>query len=361
MNKLSKLRKSDDLFENSSMTFGEHLEELRKAIAKALVWVGVGLVFGFFLANAIVRYIQTPLEQSLSVHMQNQEIRALEGKLGEPLSDEMKKWIQQNERVSEKVFVDVDELVGIGLAPNVAETKTELNTEPAGEAKLAKDTTTGAQLGKSAPIPGKLVPMTLWRSIKTNTEALSLQEPFMIWMKAAIIAGFVLGSPGVFWHLWGFIAAGLYPHERRYVYFFLPFSVGLFLSGAALAFFVVFHFVIVFLLKFNESMGIGTTPRLTEYVSFALMLPLGFGIAFQLPLAMFVIERLGIVDIKWYLSNWRIAVAVITVISMILTPAEVISMLGMMIPLIGLYFLGIALCKWVPRGRGFGARGYDPA
>jgi sec-independent protein translocase protein TatC len=159
----------------------------------------------------------------------------------------------------------------------------------------------------------------------------------------------VVASPGIFFHLWQFIAAGLYPHERRYVYFFLPVSLLLFWAGAALAFFVIFRLVIDFLLEFNSSMGIGASPRLTDYMSFALFLPLGFGISFQLPLVMLVLERLGILSVETYLSQWRVAILVIAFISMILTPAEISSMVGMAVPLIALYFLGIAMCRYLPR------------
>jgi sec-independent protein translocase protein TatC len=171
----------------------------------------------------------------------------------------------------------------------------------------------------------------------------------MIWFKAAFVVAFVVASPGIFFHLWQFVSAGLYPHERRYVYFFLPVSLLLFWSGAFLAFFVIFRLVIDFLLDFNASMGIGASPRLTDYISFALFLPLGFGISFQLPLVMLILERLGIFSVHTYLSQWRVAVLVIAFISMILTPAEISSMIGMAVPLIGLYFLGIAMCYYLPR------------
>ncbi len=115
-------------------------------------------------------------------------------------------------------------------------------------------------------------------------------------------------------------------------------SVGLFLGGAALAFFFIFRFVIDFLLSFNDAMGINAAPRLTDYMTFALFLPLGFGIAFQLPLVMLILERIGLTSIKLYISQWRTAILIIAFISMILTPAEVMSMIGMCVPLIGLYF-----------------------
>ncbi len=75
-------------------------------------------------------------------------------------------------------------------------------------------------------------------------------------------------------------------------------------------------------------MGIDATPRLTDYMSFAIFLPLGFGLAFQLPLAMLVIERIGICSIGLYLSQWRAAVLIIAFVSMILTPAEPTSMIA---------------------------------
>ncbi len=107
-------------------------------------------------------------------------------------------------------------------------------------------------------------------------------------LEGRIGVGFGPGQPGIFWHIWGFISAGLYPHERRYVYFFLPASVILFVGGASLAFFGVFHYVLHFLLGFNASLGIDAAPRLNDYMSFALLLPLGFGVAFQLPLVMLI-------------------------------------------------------------------------
>ncbi len=187
-----------------------------------------------------------------------------------------------------------------------------------------------------------------------------MQEGMMIWFKAALVVAAIVASPGIFYHVWGFVAAGLYPHERRYVYYFLPASLGLFWIGALFAFFVVFQLVISFLLNFNAMMGVGTSPRLNDYMSFALLLPLGFGVSFQLPLVMLVVERLGIMSVKTYLQQWRMAIFVIAVVAMILTPADVTSMIAMALPLIFLYFLGIALCHYVPRGGMLNGTAADP-
>jgi sec-independent protein translocase protein TatC len=153
----------------------------------------------------------------------------------------------------------------------------------------------------------------------------------------------------VFYFLWSFVASGLYPHEQRYVQIFLPFSMGLFLAGAALAFFVVFKFVLAFLFTFYDWMGIDPDPRITDWLTFVLVLPLGFGISFQLPLVMLFLERIGLFTIATYLSNWRVSVLVISFIAAILAPADPYSMMLMVAPLVALYFFGIMLCKWMPR------------
>ena len=148
---------------------------------------------------------------------------------------------------------------------------------------------------------------------------------------------------------------------RDSVYIYLPCSVGLFVSGVVMAFFVVLHYVLNFLLKFNGSMDVAIEPRLTYYVNFVLMLPLGFGIAFQLPLVMLFLQRIGLIETDSYIDSWKVAVLVIFVISMLLTPADVTSMILLAVPLVFLYALGIMMCKFIPRGRGMGSAAYDPA
>jgi sec-independent protein translocase protein TatC len=216
-------------------------------------------------------------------------------------------------------------------------------------------------LGDNIPAPHPvLITARVWRPINTLVKALSAQEAFMIWLKAAFVSGLVLASPYIFYQLWLFVAAGLYPHEKQYVYLYLPISTILFLAGAAVAFFFVFEYVLSFLFGFNKMMNIDPDPRISEWLGFVLILPLGFGIAFQLPLVMLFLQRIGIFTIRTYLEKWRISVMVIFVASMLLTPADPVSMLLMALPLTGLYFLGIAMCLWMPKNRSPFSEGYDP-
>lgn len=207
----------------------------------------------------------------------------------------------------------------------------------------------------AGPRRANMTPLLHFPSIsddpRLNPQSLNVQEMFMVWIKAAIVLSLVISSPFVFYFIWSFVAAGLYPHEKSYVYIYLPFSLGLFLAGCALCFFYVLQYVLDFLFLFNQWMNVDPNMRISEWFSFAIFLPLGFGIAFQLPLAMLFLERIGVMTVSGYLSKWRISVLVICVASAILTPADPYSMLLMAIPLVGLYFLGILLCKYLPSRR----------
>lgn len=364
------------------MTFGEHLDELRISIGKALLWLAIGLVVGLaFFANRVVRYVQEPLKTAIQQFNADRDL----ARLGyDPASEDvapLRKLLTENGLMWELVYDVPDDLMKhFAPAPsgqnddsqstdsqnanNPAGTDQATPTAPA-ELPVAPQLPVGpikmVDLLSKLPSPEKLTPRLQLRRHEIGLSALKIEEPFMIWFKAGLIVGAVIASPMVFYHLWTFVAAGLHQHERRYVYTFLPISVGLFVSGVVLAFFFVLHYVLQFLLTFNGQLDVAVEPRLSYYINFVLLLPLGFGLAFQLPLVMFVLERIGLISVEAYMSSWRVAILVIAVISMIATPADVTSMLSLMIPLVFLYFLGIIMCKYMPKGRGLGSDAYDPA
>ena len=377
-----KKQPADDLFEKSSMSFGEHLEELRKALVKAFIWVGVGTCVGLYFAEDIVRYIQSPLELAITdfyVAQAKAEFREANGQ--EP-SDALAKWIYFNKIMPERVFIDPHSLQEVpsqaaltpkSVAAEVSATKVLASDSATdaeavgGESAQLSDAADSTELDRPNPWQGidlaklqRLQPFLLFRPIPSKLVALTITEGFMVWLKAGLVAGVVIASPGVFWHIWQFLAAGLYPHERRYVFWYLPLSLLLFLAGVALAFFAIFRLVLGFLMTYTAGLNVEFTPRLNEFMSFALMLPLGFGVAFQLPILMLGLHRFGIISVDSFTAQWRIAVLVIAFLSMLLTPADIYSMLGLFIPLVGLYFLGIILCKYMPQGAGVGAPAHDP-
>jgi len=337
---------NDDLFAGTTMTFGEHLEELRVALFRSLFGLMIGVVIGFFLAETVVKFIQTPLQKALREH----KVERAMGELGEKYNfgegtqaDEKKKAIQETlireNLLPDKVFIEAQEVERLTKLLHQADDAASINEE---ELKGLKDP------GLPDTDEQTFLLMRVWRTINVDPTALNPQEAFLIWFKAAIITGLVITGPWIFYQLWLFVAAGLYPHEKGYVYIFLPFSLALFVIGVSFAFFFVFDVVLSFLFSFNTILGLNTDVRMSEWLGFVLFLPLGFGVSFQLPLVMLFLQRIGLFTVQSYLSSWRIAVVVICVISMILTPADVMSMAMMAVPLTLLYFLGVGLCHWWP-------------
>jgi sec-independent protein translocase protein TatC len=345
----------DDLFRGSTMTFGQHLEELRSCLFKALGGLLVGFAIGLCVGGYVARFIQRPLSDALNDYYQKDtedRVNAELAKLKEAGQESPWTKTQVTKLVEkESLFADVYYVDPVQMLHELknAYPKEFANVELPTSAKSSDQRAAEATVGR----PEGFVSMFLWHRSQDDprlqSKSLATGEPFAIYIKASLLVGVLLASPWIFYQIWHFVAAGLYPHERQYVQRYLPFSVGLFLTGAALAFFVVFKPVLHFLLSFNRSMGIIPELRINEWLGFVMILPVGFGIAFQLPLVMLFLERIGVFTVKSYLSQWRIAVLVIFVVAAILTPPDPYSMMLMACPLTFLYFGGILLCKLMPR------------
>lgn len=328
---------NEDLFESSKMTFGEHLDELRGSLLKAVIALVLGVLIGLLFGKQLVSYIQTPLRNALSDHYTEVEDR------------DFRRWLEERRAAGLPVPKDIEAAAKrqteLGLYSEERYIDPRQGQEALGEKIEGYDGTISSR--------DDLIKLRLYhdasRDQRLQLIGTGSQDAFIAYMKGALVLGVVMSSPFVFYFIWSFVAAGLYPHEQRYVHIFLPFSIILFLAGAALAFFLVFKYVLKFLLWFYESMGIDPELRISDWLSFVLFMPIGFGISFQLPLVMLFLERIGIFTVSTYLGHWRIAVLVIAFISMILTPAEPYSMMMMAVPLIALYFFGVALCRWMPK------------
>lgn len=358
------------------MSFGEHLEELRRALFKSIAALFIGFLVGMAVANDIVAYVQTPVRESLERFYMRQTARQQEERVAELKA--------QGRNAHEDELVTYEDMQREGLVVTeyliepqefrrlLEEQYPQLKTLLAENDKGANDKRAGAPLNESvdaaekadmvkADAPNRLnrsdlIELRLFQPIEQDSRLRvvghSMMEPFSVWLKAAFISGLVFSSPFIFYFIWEFVAAGLYKHEQSYIYTYMPISIGLFIGGALLAFFFAFEPLLDFMFWYYERTETQPDLNLSEWVSFVLMMPLGFGISFQLPLLMLLLERIGIFTVDSYWSKWRLAVVIIMVIAMILTPSpDPYSMLLMGVPLVGLYFGGIWLCKLAPGRR----------
>jgi len=173
-----------------------------------------------------------------------------------------------------------------------------------------------------------------------------LPEAFFTYLKVGFWGGVILALPVIFHQLWGFVAPGLYRHEKKYVIPFSVFATLLFAVGGFFGYFIVFPFGFKFFLGFSDE-SIRALPAVQQYFSLALKLLLGFGLIFELPLIMVFLAKMGLVDASLLARSRKYAFLGIFIVAAILTPPDVISQVLMAMPLLVLYEISIVLVRLV--------------
>lgn len=327
--------RNEDIFESTRMSLGEHLDELRSALLRSIYGFLVALVICLIFGKHIFNFLSQPLLLILEAH---------------------------------------------GLNPQIVTT--------------------------------------------------SLPEFFLTYLKICLVAAIFLASPWIFWHIWGFVAAGLYPQEKRFVQRFVPFSAALFITGGGFFVMVVapicFDFFITFATAFERPdsdpnpltawvmsritqnlpdntpvdpvnppaepsptqklildlpMGMSLTwdtgrpippdeiatqakpaphaspaqqsliqflPKANEYLALVLLLSLAFSIGFQMPLAVFMLGRLGLVTTRQLRAGRKFAFLGILVASALITPPDIVSQVALTLPMFLLYEVGILMLQLWP-------------
>jgi sec-independent protein translocase protein TatC len=179
-----------------------------------------------------------------------------------------------------------------------------------------------------------------------SLQTLSPTENIETFFKVSLLAGFVLAMPIILHQFWIFISPGLTKSERRYVFLFLPSTIFLFLLGIAFAWFVLMPAAILFLANFLPEIF---TPGWTgqEYIGFVLSMLFYLGLSFEMPVIVYVLGRVGILEGNVLREQWRFAVVGIAVLAAIITPSiDPITMMLTMAPLLVLYVVSIYLAKF---------------
>jgi sec-independent protein translocase protein TatC len=184
----------------------------------------------------------------------------------------------------------------------------------------------------------------------------ALHEAFFTYVKVAFFTAMFLGFPLIATQLWLFVAPGLYQNERKA---FLPFLIAtpfFFFLGGAMAYYVVFPLAWRFFLGFEMPAGDGHMPiqleaKVDQYLSLVMHLIFAFGLSFEMPVALTLLGRAGIIDAKMLASKRRYAIVIAFVIAAVITPPDVVSQLLLALPLILLYEISVITVGWSERAR----------
>jgi sec-independent protein translocase protein TatC len=172
-------------------------------------------------------------------------------------------------------------------------------------------------------------------------QSIELTENISVFMRVALLCGFVISLPVILYELLAFILPGLQPRERHWVFWTIPAITLMFLLGAAFAFYVMLPAAIPFLTGF---LGVTTIPRLSNYITFVTSLTFWIGIAFQAPLVVFFLAKLKLVDAGMLARQWRLAIILIAVVAAMVTPTvDPVNMALLMLPLVLLYWISVLL------------------
>lgn len=175
---------------------------------------------------------------------------------------------------------------------------------------------------------------------------LHVTEPFLLYMKVALLAGTFLSSPFVLYQVWRYVAPAFYRDELPWAVTFVLAGSVLFVAGGAFAYWIVFPQAVEFLV------GVGSelTPAVTgaSYLSFLMTIVLGLGLMFELPLLIVVLARMGVVTPRFLLKHFRWAVVIIFSVAAIITPTpDVFNLCLFAVPTLALYLLGVGLAALV--------------
>jgi sec-independent protein translocase protein TatC len=178
----------------------------------------------------------------------------------------------------------------------------------------------------------------------TKLIATNVISPILVPLKITLMAAFLVALPVVLYQLWAFVAPGLYSHEKKLVLPLVISSTVLFIVGVAFCYFLVIPGMSKFIQAFAPS-AITAAPDIEQYFGFVLTLFLVFGIAFEVPIAVIVLARIGVVSIA-QLKQWRGYFIVGSfIVAAVVTPPDVISQLALALPMCILYEIGILVSQ----------------
>lgn len=303
------------------MSFLDHLEELRWTIIRAFVVFAIALLLTFPLARIVFMVLKEPLMRS--AHYEKAVPEVVLPADAHPL------WGRY-----QLIFTPEPGTVEEGAPVPIPDISGQYSVVRVGTRELEDGST--VMLYDIAPLdpgPGD-------RDVLITTE---VAGSFSLTIRIAVYSALVLSSPFLMLFIASFVFPGLTDLERKAIKRSLYFSMGLFFAGVLMAYRVVLPVALNFMWRLNQWLGVDPRWTVNSYIQFSIHVLLGFGLAFQLPVVMLVLGKMGLVSSRSLREKRSVAVVGCLVVGMLLTPPEIYTQLMMAIPLLLLY----ELCIWL--------------
>jgi sec-independent protein translocase protein TatC len=333
----------DDQTEEGTMSFLDHLDELRTRLVRIALFVGIGFVLCWVFADKIYDFLQVPVLAAMVEAKKKGDI-ALKDVSVAQLSD----------FVGKEVAFSFPAELRIGNALVTPGTTIKVRVE-AGADGLPKLTTvspwlinTETVVDEGYEIPPELYsPSNVMLGPDGKLVVATVQGAFNLYIKVAFYAAIFFTVPFILIQVWGFVAPGLYPHEKKYAWPLLAMASAFFLGGCAFAYYIAFPRAANFLLGVAAGGNLRPLVTADEYFDLIIMIMLGLGIVFEIPTITLFGSRLGLISPGFLLKMWRYAVIGIFIVAAVLSPTtDIPNLLVFAAPMLLLYFLSVGIA-WV--------------
>jgi sec-independent protein translocase protein TatC len=330
--------------EESSMSFLDHLDELRKRLMRIAGFVFIAFVLSWIFSDKIYDFLQVPVRQAM-INAKLRTAQSFPDITLQPLAEVPE---------GTELFFNLPKDFNIGGVLVAQGTtllvKVQHNANGVAELALAKLWLVNAN---TVVKEGFVIPPELYDAKSTylgkdnQLVTGTVQGAFNLYIMVAFFAAIFFAVPFILIQAWGFIAPGLYPHEKKYAAPLIIMATICFIGGCAFAYYIAFPRAADFLLSVATQGNIQPLITIDEYLSLIMTIMLGLGVVFEIPAIVFFLARMGLVTYKLLLKVWRIALIVIFIIAAILSPTtDVPNLLVFAAPMMLLYILSVGIA-WI--------------
>ncbi len=338
-----------ELEEEGGMSFLDHLDELRTRLIRIAIFLFIAFAVCWAFSDKIYHFLEVPVRAAM-LEAKRESGYSLPGTTVTPLAD-----LADGTEVTFTLLTDAK--VGEAVIQNGTTLRVKVQRDPQGVPQLITTSpwllNDQTVIAEGYTIPRDLyLPSSALLSPDNRLIVGTVQGAFNLYIKVSFYAAVFFGVPFLLAQIWGFVAPGLYPHEKKYAAPFIIMTTVFFLLGSAFAYYIAFPRAASFLLGVAAEGNLRPLVSADEYFDLIITIMLGLGVVFEIPTVTFFLARLGLITPQTLLRFWRLALIGIFIIAALLSPTtDVPNLLVFAAPMMILYALSIGIAWFFYRKR----------
>lgn len=338
-----------DVLEESSMSFLDHLDELRKRLIRSVCFLMIAFILCWIFSDRIYHFLEIPVRAAMLEARQS---------ITTPLTpDSPLRLVDLADGTPCTFDIPIDTKIGTALVTAGTTLFTTVQRAADGFPELvtreSKVISTEAVVPEGVVIPRALLsPAAQLQSPDSRLVVGTVQGAFNLYIKVAFYGAVFFSVPFLLVQAWGFISPGLYPHEKKYAVPFIALASICFMAGCAFAYYFAFPRAANFLLGVAQSGNLRPLVTADDYFDLILTIMLGLGLVFEMPTVTYFLARLGLVTPQLLIRFWRFAIIVILIVAAVLSPTtDIPNLLVFAAPMLILYFVSVGIAWLFHRKR----------